>query len=70
MERKSTLSNPTPQWERAQEVCEQIKISKSTLWHWAKTVDGFPKPVKAGPRVTLFDLAAINQWLERQRDQA
>lgn len=67
---RDAISKPQPQWERARKICEQIKISNSTLWHWAKTRDDFPKPVKAGPRVTLFDLTAINQWLESQRGAA
>ena len=54
-----------PQWERARVVCAHLKISDSTLWHWAKTREDFPQPVKAGPRVTLFDLTAINAWLQQ-----
>ncbi len=57
-----------PQWERARVICGEIKISNSTLWHWTKTRSDFPKPVKAGPRVTLFDLTAINQWLQNQTE--
>jgi prophage regulatory protein len=42
-----------------------LGIGESTLWRWAKTVPGFPKPRKLGTRMTVFlrdDLAA---WRER-----
>ena len=55
------LPNTQPQYERAKATAQHLKISVSTLWHWAKTRHDFPKPVKAGERVTLFDLAAINE---------
>ncbi|MFV0601943.1 MAG: helix-turn-helix transcriptional regulator [Brachymonas sp.] len=57
-------------FERPRQVCQHLKISNSTLWHWCKTRPDFPKPVKAGERVTLFDLAAINEWLRQQREAA
>ena len=61
---------PQPQYERGRGTAQHLKISVSTLWHWAKTRHDFPKPVKAGERVTLFDLAAINEWLRQQREAA
>jgi hypothetical protein len=33
---------------------------------WVKTWPGFPKPLKAGQRVTLFDLNAIEAFLISQ----
>lgn len=59
-----------PQYERPKATAHHLKISVSTLWHWAKTRHDFPKPVKAGERVTLFDLAAINKWLRQQQEAA
>lgn len=48
---------------RAKEAAEYLKIAKSTLWHWSKTRTDFPKPIRAGERVTLFDLDAIEAFL-------
>ena len=56
--------NQQPQYARPKEVCQHLKIGRSTLWHWIKTQKGFPRPVKAGQRVTLLDINAINEWLE------
>ena len=61
---------PQPHYERAKATAQHLKISVSTLWHWSKTRHDFPKPVKAGERVTLFDLAAINEYLRQQREAA
>lgn len=59
-----------PRLERPRPTAHYLKISLSTLWHWCKTREGFPKPIKAGQRVTLFDLNAIDAWLQSQREVA
>ena len=64
------LPETQPQYERAKATAQHLKISVSTLWHWSKTRHDCPRPVKAGERVTLFDLAAINEWLRQQREAA
>lgn len=64
-ETTGTKPQHQPRWERAKVVCEYLKISPTTLWHWAKYRPDFPQPVKAGPRVTLFDLAAIDRHLQQ-----
>jgi hypothetical protein len=33
---------------------------------WAKTRPGFPKPLKAGEKVTLFDIHAIEDFLKAE----
>ena len=35
-----------------------------TLWQWIKTRKGFPQPLKAGPKVSLHDLNAIDAFLK------
>jgi predicted DNA-binding transcriptional regulator AlpA len=55
-----------PHYARAKAACAHFGIARSTLWQWAKTRDGFPQPLKAGERVTLFDLHAIDDWLRAQ----
>ena len=51
-------------YARATEAARYLKISKSTLWRWVQELPGFPKPIKIGPRVTLFDLTAIDELLQ------
>lgn len=51
---------------RAKATCEHFQIARSTLWLWAKTRPGFPQPLKAGQKVTLFDLNAIEDFLISQ----
>jgi predicted DNA-binding transcriptional regulator AlpA len=50
-------------YARASEACRHFRISRSTLWLWVKTRTDFPAPIKAGPKVTLFDLDAIDMYL-------
>lgn len=66
--REVTSGHDQPQYERAKATAQYLKISESTLWHWAKTRHDFPKPRKIGARVTLFDLTAIQSWLTSQME--
>ena len=52
------------QYARAKSACEHFGISRSTLWLWCKTRKGFPTPLRAGPKVTLFDIAAIDSFIK------
>ena len=51
------------QLARAKRAAQHFDIGVSTLWLWAKTRPGFPPPIKAGKGVTLFDIAAIENYL-------
>lgn len=51
---------------RAREASDHFQISTSTLWHWVKNRPDFPQPLKAGARVTLFDIEEIEQYLLAQ----
>lgn len=55
-----------PHYARAKHAAAHFKVSKSTLWAWVKR-PGFPKPKRASPKVTLFDLAAIERFIEAQQ---
>jgi predicted DNA-binding transcriptional regulator AlpA len=55
-----------PNYARAKHAAEHFKVSKSTLWAWVKR-PGFPKPKRASAKVTLFDLAAIERFIEAQQ---
>lgn len=59
-------SDKTPRYARARAACSHFQISRSTLWAWVRTRKGFPQPLRAGPKVTLFDLDAIEAFLRAQ----
>jgi predicted DNA-binding transcriptional regulator AlpA len=55
--------HPEQRFARAKGACQHFQIARSTLWLWVKTRPGFPKPLKASEKVTLFDLRAIEEFL-------
>ncbi len=57
-----------PQYARAAAAARHFQIGRSTLWQWVSTrrASGFPQPLRAGPRVTLFDIRAIEAFLQGQ----
>ncbi len=58
-----------PRFARAKAVCNHFQIAKSTLWLWTKSRPGFPQPLRAGERVTLFDIHAIEDYLQSAQVQ-
>ena len=40
-----------------------LPVSKSTIWQWVKQ-GIFPRPIKLGPRVSVFDVQAVRSCLE------
>lgn len=65
---KPSPQNPEQRFARAKGACQHFQIARSTLWLWVKTRPGFPKPLKAGEKVTLFDIPAIEEFLRTQAD--
>jgi predicted DNA-binding transcriptional regulator AlpA len=55
---------------RPKKAAVELDIGVSTLWHWIKTRPGFPAPIKAGPGVTLIDMAATENYLRAQSEVA
>ncbi len=60
------VTEKMPVYARPARAARHFEIGKATLWQWVKTRHDFPKPLKAGPRVTLFDIAAIERYLHSQ----
>jgi predicted DNA-binding transcriptional regulator AlpA len=58
-----------PVYARASSASKHFQIGRATLWQWVRSRPNFPQPLKAGPRVTLFDLAAIERYLHTQADK-
>ncbi|MDR1085573.1 MAG: AlpA family phage regulatory protein [Deltaproteobacteria bacterium] len=46
------------------QVASIFGIAKSTVWNWAKRLDGFPKPIKLGKRITRWKKADILAYIE------
>jgi predicted DNA-binding transcriptional regulator AlpA len=60
------MVNPQPHYARAAAAASHFKIGRSTLWQWCAKRSGFPQPLRAGPKVSLFDLNAIDAFLRGQ----
>lgn len=63
-----STQTPEQRFARAKGACQHFQIARSTLWLWVKTRPGFPKPLKASEKVTLFDLPAIEHFLRNHAD--
>jgi predicted DNA-binding transcriptional regulator AlpA len=60
-----TLGSTThPKYARASATCLHFQISRSKLWNWVKKQHGFPSPIKAEARVTLFAPNAIDDFIK------
>jgi prophage regulatory protein len=55
---------------RARQAAEFLGIGESTFWRWAKARDDFPKPIKLGPRTTVFPLDKLTAWRDAQGTKA
>lgn len=50
------------QYLRPKDLANQLGISVSSLWRWART-GKIPKPIKLSERVTAWSSTEINSWL-------
>jgi len=52
---------------REKELLTALPFSKSTLWR--KVKDGtFPKPIKLSEKVTVWEVAEVEAWLDNIRN--
>lgn len=58
------------QYVRVSATAQHLCIGKSTLWQWRgsgpSSRSGFPKPIKARRKVSLFSLTVIEAYLKAQ----
>jgi prophage regulatory protein len=55
------------QFLRIQDVVNKVTIKKSEIWERVK--DGrFPKPISLSPRVTVWDISEIDEWMKKQKE--
>ena len=52
---------------RAREGSEFLGIRESLFWALAKKDATFPKPIRLGQRVTLFDVVELKAWALSKR---
>lgn len=43
-------------------VAERYAVCVATVWDWAKTAPGFPKPVRLSPGCTRWRLSDLQSW--------
>lgn len=55
---------------RAREGSEFLGIGESLFWALAKKDATFPKPIRLGQRVTLFDVVELKAWALSKRNAA
>ncbi len=62
------MKNESPEqtYMRPAEICWHFRVSRATLYRWAKNRHDFPKPIKAGDRVTLFEVAEVDKFIRAQ----
>ena len=55
-------------YARISAAAKYLQIGRSTLYEWCRkrAHEGFPQPIKAGARVSLIDLNALDAFLEGQ----
>ena len=56
------------QYMSADQVCDLLKIAKSTLWRWERTIEGFPQPIKIG-RTIRYSENDLHEYLVSQTQQ-
>ena len=59
----STTVTTGKRFARPKQAASYLGIGISTLWAWSADRPNFPAKIKAGPRVTLFNLDELDQWL-------
>ncbi len=57
-----------PQYARPKQAAAHFQISRSTLWAWIKR-EGFPAPIRAGKKVTLLDLNAMEVYFKAHSEK-
>ena len=48
---------------RISDVAEKTALSESTIWLWINE-DKFSKPIKLSPKVTIWEEAKVDEWIQ------
>ncbi len=58
------MQHDLPQKLRPETACKMLGVSKATLLRWEREKEGFPKPSRPTPRITLFDRDRLLAFFE------
>lgn len=47
----------------------RLPVSAATIWRWVRE-GNFPKPIRLGASVTVWDLAEVDQFIARRATEA
>lgn len=53
---------------RLNQVRELVPVSHTTIWEWVKA-GKFPKPIKLGPKTTVWDASSVSEWMEERTQE-
>lgn len=56
-------------WVRAKALAAMLGTSEQTVWRWARE-KRMPAQIKLGPRMTAWDMSAIDDWLAKKAEGA
>lgn len=48
---------------RISDVAEKTALSESTIWLWVSE-GKFPKPIKLSPKITIWEEAKVDEWMQ------
>ena len=54
----------TERFLRPKDAAKMLGVSRATLYTWAREKPDFPKPIKRGPKITLWRLTELQDWME------
>jgi len=44
------------------QVAARLGVSRVSIWRWAKSLAGFPKPIRLSSNVTRWRLSELEAW--------
>ncbi len=49
---------------RISEVIKKTALGRTTIWRWSSE-GKFPKPIKLGSRITIWEESKIDEWMQQ-----
>lgn len=64
---RNTIENAAVAAMRPKVAAQYMGMGESTLWRRAKVDPEFPKPIKTGPRMTVFLRSEMDEYIASRR---